>query len=69
MLQFFEVPPGGSVVSPLFFSFFLFFVFAALVGSHFFHVSHFFRIFSVFLCDLFPSLRFLFKKIVYPATC
>ena len=37
MLQFFEVPPGGSVVS-LFFSFFLLFVFAALVGSHFFRI-------------------------------
>ena len=54
MLQFFEVPPGGSVVSPfffpLFFSFFLFIVFVALVGSHFFRIfvaflSHFFRIF------------------------
>ena len=56
MLQFFEVPPGGSVVSPffsLFFSFFLLFVFAALVGSHFFrlscaffaHFSHFSHVF------------------------
>ena len=52
MLQFFEVPPGGSVVSPffspLFSLFFLLFVFAALVGSHFFRIfSHVCRIFIV----------------------
>ena len=50
VLQFFEVPPGGSVVSPFFFPFFpLFFCFLFLLlwlGRIFFaFFSHFFRIF------------------------
>ena len=53
MLQFFEVPPGGSVVSCLFLLFFLHFVFAALAGSHFFRISCAFFFWGHFFGDLF----------------
>ena len=59
VLQFFEVPPGGSVVSPFFplcFLFCLLFVFAALVGSHFFRI---FRMFVAFLSFFFVFLWFV----------
>ena len=47
VLQFFEVPPGGSVVSPFFSPFFLFgFVFCFCCSGWVAFFSHFFRIFS-----------------------
>ena len=71
MLQFFEVPPGGSVVSPLFFPFFsLSFCFLFLLlclGRIFFAFFAFFSHFFRFLCDSFPSLRSLFKKNCLPS--
>ena len=57
MLQFFEVPPGGSVVSPFFVPFFsLFFAFCFCCSgwvAFFSHFSHVFRIFFVFLSHVF----------------
>ena len=57
MLQFFGVPPGGSVVSWFFFVF----VFAALVGSHFFRIffALFFAFFA-FFCVFFACFFFIF---------
>ena len=64
MLQFFGVPPGGSVVSCLFFSFLLLFVFAALVGAFFRIFLHvFLRVFFViciFLAFFFCIFLFFF---------
>ena len=69
MLQFFEVPPGGSVVSCLFLLFFLHFVFAALAGSHFFRISCAFffggHFFGDLFCFFFAFFVLFFFRIVF----
>ena len=53
MLQFFEVPPGGSVVSLFFFPLFSLFFFGFCCSGWVAFFSHFFRIFGICFCDVF----------------